>query len=1027
MMKHIYGILSFAALACASAQQVQANDYSFRLKNALGFARQNETVEVQIPGTDKLNAMTLSSEDGKVIPFELCGQHGIRFQCSIAHGSTMGYELTDGTRKAPKKLTYAAIKSPSSRSDIAWENDRSAYRMYSSVLLQNEPNTGNGVDIWAKKKSENVVDAMYSLSNYHSESEYGVDAFSVNGKRLGAGGVSHVVGGKLVVHAPHDKCVVNENGALGSSFTLTYNNIVVDGVSYTKTLTVSTTAGSLLNKATVCYTPVKAGTGKPMTLAVALYQHTDMSSVKTDGVAYTETPGVAGWAENKSEGSVTSTGARFYQGCYVPAEGTRTQVIDHHLCVTVDYQPGTELTYYFGGGWSVFPQGTYTCDEDWFDALDRFKETIDHPIVETSWKEDLPLKDDVIALLNKANMYWQQGHPTHGDHFWNRAVYHTGNMEAYKVTGEQQYLDYSVAWAERNNYWGQTGTDKSLWKFGYGESADYVLFGDNQICFQIYADLYNLLGGKEKIARAREVMEYQISTDESGYLWWVDGFYMVLPIMTKLYNITGNQQYLDKMYEYWRWGTDLMWDEEAGLYYRDRHYIYPEHTTASGNKDFWARGDGWIFAALARVLDELPETDAHREEYIHYYRRLAESLASCQRMDKQGNGYWCRSLLDEPYAPGYETSGTALNTFGFAWGINHGLLDESKYGAVLQHAWQYLTNIALKDNGLVGYVQPIGSNAAPGTYISESQTADFGVGAFLLAAAEMSRYAVGEQSALPLRVTIATMANASTIQFRLNQLPDEKELQYENHYLLDGEPMDIASVTHDGTGTVTINLSEPLDYGRYTLTVTGLLSVDGVAMTDDYNNMIVNTVPLYANKTIKSVAAIGAQSGNPAVNAIDGKLSTRWSQEGKMQWIQFDLGSVQYIYAVDLAWYLGNTRVNYFDIKCSTDGETWTELDMDETNSGMTNEMERYTFDVTEARYVRIYCNCASTSTWNSMTEARVCVVDDTNGIVSATDDKLNDESVRVYDLAGRNISNYQVTSSQIIIKKGRKVFMKKK
>ena len=77
MMKHIFHILSFVVLTCAPAQQVLANVYSFRLKNALGFARQNETVEVQIPGTDKLNAMTLSSEDGKVIPFELCGQYGI--------------------------------------------------------------------------------------------------------------------------------------------------------------------------------------------------------------------------------------------------------------------------------------------------------------------------------------------------------------------------------------------------------------------------------------------------------------------------------------------------------------------------------------------------------------------------------------------------------------------------------------------------------------------------------------------------------------------------------------------------------------------------------------------------------------------------------------------------------------------------------------------------------------------------------------------------------------------------------------
>ena len=967
----------FSLLFLLVALKVMAGDYSFRLKNELGFSRQGETVEVAVPEGFNLSNTTLSDEEGRTLPFELCGQHGIRFQASVAHGATMGYVLSDGVRRQPQKLTYAAVKLPSSRADIAWENDRAAFRMYSSVLLGSEPDTGNGVDLWSKKKPTPVIDNMYSLSNYHSESDYGVDAFSVNGKRLGCGGVSHVAAGKFVIHSPHDRCVVEENGALQSRFRLTYNNIKVDGVTYTKTLVVTTSAGSLLNKATVCYTPVQAGTGKPMRLAVALYQHTDMSGVKPEGVSYAETAGLAGWAENKSEGSVSSAGARFYQGCYVPSATTAPEVIDHHLCVCVDYMPGTELTYYFGGGWSAFPQGDFACDEDWCDALERFKAQVDHPLTLTSWQDELPQKDDVVALIYKANLHWQQTHPTHGDHFWNRAVYHTGNMEAYKATGEHQFLDYSVAWAEHNRYWGQTGTDKSRWKFSYGESADYVLFGDNQICFQIYADLYNLLGGEEKIARAREVMEYEMSTDESGYLWWVDGLYMVMPVMSKLYLITGNPLYLEKMYEYWRWGTDLMWDEEEGLYYRDGGYVFPQHTTAAGGKDFWARGDGWIFAAFARVLDELPADDPHRDEYISYYRRMAESLRQCQRTDAEGNGYWCRSLLDEDYAPGYETSGTALYAFGFAWGINHGLLDELTYGQTLQRAWHYLTRVALQQDGTVGYVQPIGSNAAPGTYISASQTADFGVGAFLLAASEMSRYAVGHQSATPMRLASAELTAADEITLKFNSVPESEGLELPAHYLINGQTADIQRVDFDGLRTVVLTLNAPLDYGVYRLSVQDVRNTEGMEIAGDNEHLLVRTVPLTPNSIDMTVTAIGAQSGNPAVNVIDGNYSTRWSQEGMEQWIQFDLGQAERVTAVDIAFYLGNTRVTYFDIMTSLDGQSWTEALSSLVSSGLTTELERYRLpDAVEARYVRIVCNGASTSPWNSITEARIRVDD---------------------------------------------------
>ncbi|MCD8304846.1 MAG: glycoside hydrolase family 88 protein [Prevotellaceae bacterium] len=961
---------TIALVACALLSQgVRADDYSFRLKNALGIAREGETVEVTVPDGTSLSASTLKDEDGTVVPFEALGDTALRFQASIPYASTRQYTLSSGTPLEPTKLTCAAIKEPTSRADIAWENDRTAYRMYSKVLLQSEPETGNGVDLWQKKQAEPVIDAMFSLSNYHSESQYGVDAFNVNGLRLGCGGVSHVVNGKLVVHDPYDECEIVEDGALRSEFVLTYNNVEVDGDTYTKTVRVTCTAGSLLNKAVVRYD----GPEKTLRLAVALYQHTDISDFNPEGVAYTS-QGLAGWAELPSEGTVTSSGARFYQGAYIPSCETEAEVIDDHLCLCVDYTPGTDLVYYFGGGWNVFPEDEYTQDDDWFLSLERFKEVVGSPIVETTM-ETIPLQSEVEDLIFKANNYWQTQNPTHGDYFWNRAVYHIGNMAAYDVTGDEDYLSYTKAWAEQNNYWGATGTDKQRWRYDYGETADYVLFGDNQVCFQVYADLYNIYKDEGMISRAREVMEYEMSTDFSGYLWWVDGLFMVMPIMTKLYGITGNSQYLEKMREYWRWGTDLMWDEDESLYYRDSTYVYPKHQTNTGGKDFWARGDGWAFAAFARVLDELPEDDQYRGEYVSYYQKMAEALKNCQVDDGEGNGYWCRSLLEESYAPGYETSGTALMTYGFLWGINNGLLSEKTYGETVQKAWNYLTNVALQSDGLVGYVQPIGSDAAPGTYMTANETADFGVGAYLLALSEMSRYAAPTEEETPLRLTSVTLTDDDEVTIKFKEEIEPAAAEVISNYLIDGEPAE-GEAKYDGERTVTLELSSPVDFGKHTVTVTGQQSLSGTTLTDSVRTVL-RTVPYYDNVSISAVTAIGAQSGNPAKNAIDNDLSTRWSEEGTGQWLELDLGETEAVYAVDLAFYLGSTRVNYFDIYTSDDEESWTERLGEQQSSGLTDELERYYLpDDVEARYVRIYCNQASTTTWNSITEARVCVVE---------------------------------------------------
>ncbi len=346
----------------------------------------------------------------------------------------------------------------------------------------------------------------------------------------------------------------------------------------------------------------------------------------------------------------------------------------------------------------------------------------------------------VKDVIRKVNTYWQTNNKAEVRSFWDNAAYHTGNIEVYKLLQDQQMLDYSIRWAEHNHWQGATEADPAKWKYKqYGEGQDYVLFGDWQICFQTYIDLYLEERGtrnEEWVARAKEVMGYEADSPQNDYWWWADALYMVMPVMTKMYKLTGDTKYLDKLYQNILYSDGIMLDQETGIYFRDGKYVYPKHKSANGKKDFWARGDGWVLAGLAKVLQDMPETYVRQPFFVEKYTRLARAVAACQ----QPQGYWTRSMYDPQHAPGPETSGTAFFTYGMLWGVNHGYLSKKEFAPVIAKAWKYLTETALQKSGKVGYVQPIGERAIPGQTVDQNSEANFGVGAFLLAACEYVRF-----------------------------------------------------------------------------------------------------------------------------------------------------------------------------------------------------------------------------------------------------------------------------------------------
>lgn len=344
--------------------------------------------------------------------------------------------------------------------------------------------------------------------------------------------------------------------------------------------------------------------------------------------------------------------------------------------------------------------------------------------------------EKVRYMIDNVNRHWQSTVDAEHNALWSNAVYHIGNMEAYKLTGNESYRAYSGKWAEHNKWRCVGNDDKSVWK--YRDSKYFnnlVLHADNQTCFQVYIDLYNLEPEDVKVARAKDVMGYQVSLPQDDFWYWCDALFMAMPVMTRMYRLTGDDTYLYKLYDYVQYTDSVMYDKDECMYYRDSRYVYPGHKSPDGKKDFWARGDGWVFAGLARVLQDLPRDFEHYGFFADKFREMAAAVVKCQMKE----GYWTRSLLDPEFASGPETSGTALIAYGLWWGINNGILDRSCLPAA-KKAWKYLSTVAYQENGVVGYIQPVGDRAIEGQVLDENSTANFGVGAFLLAACEYVRY-----------------------------------------------------------------------------------------------------------------------------------------------------------------------------------------------------------------------------------------------------------------------------------------------
>ncbi|MFN3849974.1 MAG: glycoside hydrolase family 88 protein [Spirosomataceae bacterium] len=351
--------------------------------------------------------------------------------------------------------------------------------------------------------------------------------------------------------------------------------------------------------------------------------------------------------------------------------------------------------------------------------------------------QKFPQKQDLVNDMLLANSYFVKKWPdptipiisdkVRKSNLWTRGVYYEGLMELYKITQKKELLDYTKTWAEGHKY-----------SLIYGPFNRHA---DGHCAAQTYIDLYLMEPSDNKIKETKANIDSMLNTSRVNDWTWIDALQMAMPVFAKLGVIYKNDAYFEKMYALYEHSKNVegggLYNKTEKLWWRDKDFV-PPYKTPGGKNCYWSRGNGWVVAALVKVMEIMPPNAPHYDEYKKTYLEMMEAILPLQRED----GFWNVSLTDPSDYGGKELSGTALFAYGMAWGMNHGLLDKKKYLKPTLKAWEAMKKDCLHPDGKLGYVQSTGkqpSDGQPLSYDKEANFEDYGLGCYLLAGCEIYR------------------------------------------------------------------------------------------------------------------------------------------------------------------------------------------------------------------------------------------------------------------------------------------------
>ena len=198
-----------------------------------------------------------------------------------------------------------------------------------------------------------------------------------------------------------------------------------------------------------------------------------------------------------------------------------------------------------------------------------------------------------------------------------------------------------------------------------------LMYADTQWCEPCEASFKERESASPRVQREYYAKGLSVQTR-----LWIDDMYMITALQSQAYRATGERKYIERAAAEMVFYLDKLQLKDGpakGLFYH-----------APDVKYVWARGDGWMAAGMALLLDLLPEDSPHRARIMAGYRQMMETLLKYQRDD----GLWCQ-IVDMPddNRNWGESSSTAMFAYAFMTGVRRGWLDGAKYGPAARRAY----------------------------------------------------------------------------------------------------------------------------------------------------------------------------------------------------------------------------------------------------------------------------------------------------------------------------------------------------
>ena len=381
-----FAILVSLTGAVGNAQsQTAATHIVVRAENPLNAERHDETIALgwnalvsALPALSPQKVTVRDAASGVALQTQLLDSNldgkpdSLLFQSDFfpKESRTFSVEAVSSTAAVKSRVHVKYIPE---RSDVAWENDRIAFRSYGRLLWQLENLHSSGVDVWVKRTRELVLDKWYAAGHdaYHLDKGEGADFYKV-GPTLGGGATAIWRNGKLYRAENFKSYRIIADGPIRAIFELEFEGWDAGGITVTETKRFAIDAGQNL-----------------------YWQQSVFNSSSPDSIQYAlgfvKRPGLIGstsrahqWAWLTGWGPVDNKpgeGGHGELGTAVMLDRAHLVDIkeneDHYFMVATAH-PGQPVVHYVGAGWTG--SRDFRDVEDWWKYLDEFSERARVPI-----------------------------------------------------------------------------------------------------------------------------------------------------------------------------------------------------------------------------------------------------------------------------------------------------------------------------------------------------------------------------------------------------------------------------------------------------------------------------------------------------------------------------------------------------------------------------------------------------------------------------------------------------------------------